>query len=176
MRHGAPTSYQLLKLCTRQPPRRRFQPIHSDADEVPLEVVLHASEFKRDAYILEAFEAFAEREGLTVDLDRRIHTGGLCFLGVEVPKEKIRPLARFRSCALRAKCRDFGRCSRYCEPPALSQLNRTSPQRSPSTQAFGSECSMAGYREKPRSHLGRTVKTHGAPESQCPTSLNMATA
>ena len=50
---------------------------------------------KRDAYILEAFEAFAESEGLTVDLDRQIHTGGLCFLGVEVPKEKVRPLARF---------------------------------------------------------------------------------
>jgi hypothetical protein len=73
----------------------KVQPIHSDADAVPLEVVLHASEFKRDAYILEAFEAFVEGEGLTVDLDRRIHTGGLCFLGVEVPKEKVRPLASF---------------------------------------------------------------------------------
>lgn len=73
----------------------KILPIHTDADEVPLEIVLHASEFKRDAYILEAFEAFVKDEGLTIDFDRRIHTGGLCFLGVKVPKNKIEALAEF---------------------------------------------------------------------------------
>jgi hypothetical protein len=75
--------------------QEKIQPIRTSDTEIPLEVVLHASEFKRDAYILEAFEAFVKDKGLSVDLDRRIHAGGLCFLGLMAPKRKIEGLAEF---------------------------------------------------------------------------------
>ena len=73
----------------------KIKSIENDARDHALEIVLHASEFKQDAYVLEAFEAFVEGQGLIIDMDRRVHVGGLCFLGLETPRNKIEDIAEF---------------------------------------------------------------------------------
>jgi hypothetical protein len=73
----------------------KIQPITSRASEVLLEVVLHASEFARDAYILEGFKAYLESEDLKADFDRRFYAGGLCFLRLNAPRGKIADVAEF---------------------------------------------------------------------------------
>jgi hypothetical protein len=76
-------------------PEEKIKPIHSKGDELVFEVVLHASEFRQDSYILEAFEAFLKSEDLSANFDRRFYAGGLCFLGVSAPREKIKRVAEF---------------------------------------------------------------------------------
>lgn len=71
----------------RKIPQREKEPV--------LEIVLHASGLSESHFILESFEAYAKGLGLKVDLDRRIHAGGLCFLPMPVAREKIKQLAQF---------------------------------------------------------------------------------
>ena len=66
-----------------------------DSEPVLLEVVLHASESRSDSYILAGFAAYAESLGARPELQRRLHAGGLCFLPVEAPVERIEELAEF---------------------------------------------------------------------------------
>lgn len=76
-------------------PDERVKPIHTDAKELLFEVVLHATEFQEDNYILESFEAYLESLGLTADLDSRLYAGSLCFMRLEAPRERIREVAEF---------------------------------------------------------------------------------
>lgn len=64
-----------------------------DRDDLPLEVVLHAREGDDD--ILEGFQAYAEDLGAEVNLDARLHTGGLCFLPMRAPAEILDNLTTF---------------------------------------------------------------------------------
>ena len=76
-------------------PEERVKPIHTDAEELLFEVVLHATEFREDNYILEAFEAYLEDLDLTADLGNRLYAGGLCFMRLEAPRTKIGEVAEF---------------------------------------------------------------------------------
>lgn len=67
----------------------------ADAREVVLEVVLHASEARRDDFILAGFSEFAAHLGAKPHFDRRLHAGGLCFLPVEAELEVVDHLAQF---------------------------------------------------------------------------------
>lgn len=60
-----------------------------------LEVVLHASNDPDDQYILAGFATYAQSLNARVDLDRRFHTGGLCFVPVETTPEVVTALAQF---------------------------------------------------------------------------------
>ncbi|HEU5068171.1 MAG TPA: S8 family peptidase [Sphingomicrobium sp.] len=78
--------------------------------DVALEVVLHASEFRQDSYIITAFEDYLAELGLEVDLDRRIHAGGLCFLRMMAPGEIVPRVAEFsflRAVREMPRLRDF---------------------------------------------------------------------
>jgi Subtilase family len=69
--------------------------IDSTDDELVFEIVLHATEFRRDAYILESFEEFLATHNLTIDFDRRFYAGGLCFIALAAPRSKILDVAQF---------------------------------------------------------------------------------
>lgn len=73
----------------------KIQPIDSKDREVLLEVVLHASEFANDSYILQGFQAYLKSENIKADFDRRFYAGGLCFLRLNAPKSKIADIAKF---------------------------------------------------------------------------------
>lgn len=77
--------------------RLRNVPVPASVEPEPilLEVVLHASESERDEYILTGFARYAETLGVSPDLDRRLHAGGLCFLPVEADVHVVPELARF---------------------------------------------------------------------------------
>ncbi len=76
-------------------PADKVKPIEGLDDEVPLEVVLHASKSRRDAYIVEGFEAFLGDLGIAPDLRGRMYVGGLCFLALPVPRDRVEEIARF---------------------------------------------------------------------------------
>lgn len=77
------------------PAESKVKKIASTAKQIPLEVVVHASEFINDAYILQGFENYIKGLGLKVDLKSRLHAGGLCFLKMMAPKDKIGEIAKF---------------------------------------------------------------------------------
>src|SRR5262245_5690012 len=65
-------------------PRERIRGISSQTalgtNAILLEVVLHASDDLSDQYILAGFDAYARSLEASIDLDRRFHVGGLCFI------------------------------------------------------------------------------------------------
>ncbi|MBI1199672.1 MAG: S8 family serine peptidase [Phenylobacterium sp.] len=65
------------------------------APEVALEVVLHATEFRSDTYIITAFQDFLNARGLEADLQHRFHAGGLCFLRMVAPSAVVPEIALF---------------------------------------------------------------------------------
>jgi len=77
------------------PLEEKIHPPMSDGDEVLLEVVLHVPEGTRFLHILEAFEAFLGDFGLKADFDRRFEVGGLCFVPLPSPRERISDVAQF---------------------------------------------------------------------------------
>lgn len=67
----------------------------ADLELSPLEVVLHAGEFRTDAYIIEAFRDYTVKLGLSADLDHRFHAGGLCFIRMRAPQSQLTDIAKF---------------------------------------------------------------------------------
>ena len=65
------------------------------SNAVPLEVVLHAREFREDGYIILAFQEYLRGLGLEVDLEHRFHAGGLCFLRMTAATEALPEIAKF---------------------------------------------------------------------------------
>lgn len=65
------------------------------ADGDLFEVVLHASEAPRDEFILAGFTDYAAMLGVEADLERRLYAGGLCFLPVSAPRDRVEELAQF---------------------------------------------------------------------------------
>lgn len=76
-------------------PESKIKGTIPDLAEVPLEVVLHASEFRQDLYIVEAFQSYLKSLGLESDLDHRIYAGGLCFLRMMAPPAALPDMAKF---------------------------------------------------------------------------------
>lgn len=63
--------------------------------EIPLEVVLHASESQRDRFILLSFQRFLEERGLEPDLERVFFAGRLCFLRMYAAARQAEEIAQF---------------------------------------------------------------------------------
>ena len=76
-------------------PRSKIKgPIHSK-ELIPLEIVLHASEFRSDEFIVDAFNTYVSTMGLEADLKHRLYAGGLCFLRMRAPKNSLPDIAKF---------------------------------------------------------------------------------
>lgn len=75
--------------------KSRILDIKSTADVVPLEVVLHASAFEESEFVLDGFHEYAKELGIKLNLKKRIHVGGLCFLPMNVPKSLVESLCQF---------------------------------------------------------------------------------
>ncbi len=71
-----------------QPSDEKLKPLRSGEQEPLLEVVLHAQPVREDAFILDGFEAYLEKFGVKLNLDkRRFFAEGLCFMPLRVPRE-----------------------------------------------------------------------------------------
>jgi len=90
-----PGAGDLLKIEDFRAPADRIRSILSDQDAPLLEVVLHASGIDDSGYILDGFREYMRSLDVKVNLDRRIHAGGLCFLPVRVPIDTLDELAKF---------------------------------------------------------------------------------
>ncbi|MFS2014510.1 S8 family peptidase [Azospirillum sp. CT11-132] len=81
------------------PGEERLKPIpeqyRSPGAIVPLEVVLHASNGQDNRAILAGFRDYVKTLGLDVDLKRRRHTGGLCFVPMLAPYETLPEITKF---------------------------------------------------------------------------------
>jgi hypothetical protein len=76
-------------------PEEKIKGVPDGAENIPLEVVLHATEFRSDLFIIDAFQRYLRSLGLQADLDHRLHAGGLCFLRMRAPEDLIPEIAKF---------------------------------------------------------------------------------
>ncbi len=79
------------------PPEQRIKPLqrHRRQEELPLEVVLHASESLEDRFILRGFKQFAGQWKLEPDLENAFFAGKLCFLRMHARRDQVADLAKF---------------------------------------------------------------------------------
>ena len=59
------------------------------------EIILHATGEQDSGFILEGFREYLKGLDVAVDLDKRLHAQGLCFLPVRIPRKLIKTVARF---------------------------------------------------------------------------------
>ena len=59
------------------------------------EVILHATNDPESDYILEGFRSYLKELDIDVDLERRLHAQGLCFLPVRAPQSQVSDIAKF---------------------------------------------------------------------------------
>ena len=59
------------------------------------EIILHASEQEDSDFILDGFREYLKTLDIKVDLDKRLHAQGLCFMPVRVPRKLIEKVAAF---------------------------------------------------------------------------------
>ncbi len=71
-----------------QPADEKLKPFRSAEEEPLMEIVLHAKPIREDAFVLEGFEAYLDKLGIKLNLDkRRFFAEGLCFLPLRMPRE-----------------------------------------------------------------------------------------
>jgi len=73
----------------------RMRPLKKAKGKLPLEIVLHASESRRDRFILAGFKAYLEELELEPDLERIFFAGQLCFLRLRATEREAHQVARF---------------------------------------------------------------------------------
>lgn len=59
------------------------------------EIVIHIPPGEKPDIILSAFESYLESLKVKANLNRRIHTMGLCFIPLEMPKDRVEEVAKF---------------------------------------------------------------------------------
>ena len=80
------------------PSPNRLKPLHRTyhkGDLIPLEVVLHSPPDDKNNRIVPAFQKYMRSLDINVDLNRRRHTGGLCFLPMLAPAEILNEILAF---------------------------------------------------------------------------------
>ena len=60
-----------------------------------MEVVLHAADFRAEDIIIEGFREYLKSLDISLDLDRRIYAGGLCFMPARVPRDRLAAVAEY---------------------------------------------------------------------------------
>lgn len=65
------------------------------AGKVVFEVVLHADELSGELGVVSSFSEFLKKRSINASLERRFYSGGLCFLEIEVPSERVKEIAEF---------------------------------------------------------------------------------
>ena len=70
-------------------------PIRSDAEELPLEIILHTGGQLGADDILDAFFGYARRIGVKPDMRRRFDVGGLSFFPLRSPRALVQRLSQF---------------------------------------------------------------------------------
>ncbi|MFC7502571.1 S8 family peptidase [Nocardioides sp. CPCC 206347] len=98
-----------------------------------LEVVLHAADSRQDAFIVEGFADYAADLGVDARLGKRLYAGGLCFVPVLSPIDRIEELAAFgflRVARPVGRMRSIGQVERSRPAPDLepSPLPTAGPQ------------------------------------------------
>jgi hypothetical protein len=76
--------------------KERIQPIRKrETKSVPLETVVHIGGELDSGFILDAYAEYTSRLGIQPDFGRRFELGGLCFVPVMAPRDRIARLADF---------------------------------------------------------------------------------
>jgi len=79
-----------------QPTEEKLKPFRTKEHEPLLEVVLHAHPVREDAFILDGFEAYLEKFGIKLNLDkRRFFAEGLCFLPLRVSRDVAAEVVKY---------------------------------------------------------------------------------
>jgi hypothetical protein len=77
------------------PVSERIRTTRTKTDAPFWEIILHASEQEESDFILDGFREYLSTLNVTVDLDKRLHAQGLCFIPVRVPRKLIEKVAAF---------------------------------------------------------------------------------
>jgi hypothetical protein len=96
------------------PIRERIRTTRTQSAAPFWEIILHASDQEDSDFILDGFREYLNTLDIKVDLDKRLHAEGLCFMPVRVPRKLIEKVAAF----------SFLRAAR--EAPRMRPVMRTS--------------------------------------------------
>lgn len=77
------------------PPQQRMKRMPRQKTQIPIEVVLHASESLEDRFIVSGFQNYARQFEVEPDLDHAFFAGRLCFLRMLARPDQVEKLARF---------------------------------------------------------------------------------
>ncbi|MAN78376.1 MAG: peptidase S8 and S53, subtilisin, kexin, sedolisin [Rhizobiales bacterium] len=85
---------EIEKISLPEPERAKPLPDTDPEKLLPLEIVLHAKAGDGE-YVVEGFDRFVRSLGLSVDVDRRRQSSGLCFLPMYAPKAAVPQILNF---------------------------------------------------------------------------------
>lgn len=146
------------------PGRGRLKPLSdrfANRDAVPMEVVLHSpEEVSGDGFVVAAFEAYMRSLDIWCDSERARHAGGLAFLPIRAPRERLEQVLDFTF--LRA-LREAPRIVPF--DPLIRSVGNAFPVGLPDEDAATADLSVAIFDGGlPQDHgLDRWVNLHDAP-------------
>ncbi|MEA1649856.1 S8 family peptidase [Nitrospirillum sp. BR 11164] len=139
----------------------------ADRDEIPMEVVLHSPDVPgKNHYVVLAFQEFLESLGISCDIGRARHAGGLAFLPLRAPREQLDAILAFTF--LRA-LREAPRILPF--DPMMRSIGSAFTVPLPADNAATADLSVAIFDGGlPANHgLDRWVTLHDAPGVGAPT-------
>ena len=152
------------------PGRSRLKPLSNrfaGRDEVPMEVVLHSPEgLSNRSFVVAAFEEYMRSLDVWCDSERARHAGGLAFLPIRAPRERLDEVLEFTF--LRA-LREAPRIVPF--DPVMRSVGSAFPVALPNEDAATVDLSVAIFDGglPPCHGLDRWVTLHDAPGVGAPT-------
>ena len=93
--YGANDLASIEEIAAPGPEDKIKGPLSISAGRIALETVLHDSELKTQANMLQAFASYLEWCGIEAEFGRRFLVKGLCFLEMDAPAERADEIAAF---------------------------------------------------------------------------------
>ncbi|KJS36242.1 MAG: hypothetical protein VR70_14305 [Rhodospirillaceae bacterium BRH_c57] len=146
------------------PSRNRLKTLSdrfTDCDDVPLEVVLHSPDaVGGNAYVILAFQKFLRSLGVSCDIERTRHVGGLAFLPLRAPHDQIESILEFTFLRV---LREAPRIVPF--DPVTRSIGSAFPVQLPADDAVAADLTVAIFDGGlPANHgLDRWVTLHDAP-------------
>jgi len=93
--HEGASQLPTIEAVTAPAPSEKLIHIERDDKAAVFEVVLHSGEDRGEEFFVPKFKEYLNSLGLTPPLKRRFYAGGLCFVELEAPADRIEDVAAF---------------------------------------------------------------------------------
>lgn len=91
---GASELVTIEKIAAPAPPEKLIKESFDTKSSV-YEVILHSDELRGENFFIPKFREYLKTMGINAGLERRFYAGGLCFLQLDIPADKVTEVAKF---------------------------------------------------------------------------------